>query len=444
MTYFIMAYLVAVPLAYKFMVELRPLQELSFHVMGCLLIFAGMCFENRRIKIDKFLISIAGFGAVMLFVFIHRGFGWDIFFNGFLGITIFFTLCRTLKKENISKVITCISWIAFGAIIYKLFQELGWDMRRQLVTKQEGLVPDCSFFGFKAVLGMYLACAVPLILGHSWTVVNRFVELNGSRLKRVGIVLLNILIAFLAVLTILILLVSVGVSYSTGAVAGAVVSVLFVLWFKKRVIFWCVLIPIIMGSVLFVTKLDNPMGMQKSRLVMWGKVIQDSFDEPLGHGLDSFRNPMTQIDEQKEVTRYFKHSFNDNTVRVAKTFIVTDVGVVDWRTIDTTSQDEQTEFKERNKDGQPTLDFWDNPHNEFVWTFYELGYPGIIALGIAIILFCRRFWRSTKDVYAVCSTGAILAFGIFSLTQFGVHLARIGHLLPVLGAIFFVSTEDNG
>ncbi len=183
------------------------------------------------------------------------------------------------------------------------------------------------------------------------------------------------------------------------------------------------------------------MGMQSSRYGMWGKVIQDSFDEPLGHGLDSFRNPMSKIIPKTEMTRYFKHAFNDNTLRVAKTFIITDVDVIDWRTVDPISEDEQKTFIERKKEGKTVLDFWDHPHNEYIWIFYEMGYPGIIALGFMIIMFWRRFWYSTKDVYAVASTAGLIAFGIFCMTQFPLHLSRIGYLLPVLGAIFYVSTE---
>ena len=440
MIYFIFAYLACVPLAYKFLMELRSLQELSFHIMACILIFASMCFENKRIKIDKFLMSIGIFGAVLLFVFVHKEFGWSIFLNGFLGITVFFTLCRTLKKEDISKVITCISWICFGAIIYRLFQEFGWDMRRQVISSAGG-TPRCSFFGLKAVFGMYLACSLPLILCHSWSLVFRFKEFTGGKLKRSGIIILNISIALCTVITIAILLSSVAISYSTGAVLASVIAVLFLLWFRKRILFWCVLIPVIVGSIFFVVKMDNPMGMQSSRYGMWGKVIQDSFDEPLGHGLDSFRNPMSKIIPKTEMTRYFKHAFNDNTLRVAKTFIITDVDVIDWRTVDPISEDEQKTFIERKKEGKTVLDFWDHPHNEYIWIFYEMGYPGIIALGFMIIMFWRRFWYSTKDVYAVASTAGIIAFGIFCMTQFPLHLSRIGYLLPVLGAIFYVSTE---
>ena len=70
-----------------------------------------------------------------------------------------------------------------------------------------------------------------------------------------------------------------------------------------------------------------------------------------------------------------------------------------------------------------------------------MGFPGMFLLGILIYFFWIRFWTSTKNVETIALTSAIIIFGVFSMTQFPLHIARVGYLLPVLGGLFFISTE---
>jgi hypothetical protein len=445
MVIFVIAYLIIVPLAYEQGAELRNLQELAYQTLCAVLIFASLFFENKKVKRNNFLMSVGAMGAIFLLLWVRTRVGWPIMLNTIFGISVFFAIVRTVEKKRLILIFKVMSYMLLLAIAYKGLQLVGYDLRRQLTRNAFGVTPDCSFLGLKAAMGMYFAALFPILLGLSWITHNfGFLELTRKvSWQNIGRLSLNIGMVLLALGTMGLFLVPLAVSYSTGAVAAGVVAIIFFLWFRKRVLFWFLIVPLIVGSVFFVVKMDNPMGMQKTRINMWGKVIQDAWTEPLGHGLDTFRNPSKQMDTAYNLRRYYKHVFDDETVRVDKTYMVKQMAVEDWRVTDAVSADVSEKVKARADEGLPALNFWDHPHNEYVWLFYETGFPGMIVLGFMIVLFWRRFWGSTKSIEAVALTASIVAFGVFSLTQFPLHLARVGHLLPILGGLWYVATEDD-
>lgn len=436
-------YIVMVPLAYKWQMDLRMIQEFAYQGLSVLLIFGGLFFNNKPVKRDMFLMGVGGFGIVTLFVWYNSNMGWSILLNTFLGIGVFFTLIRTLEVKHVRTIFKVLIGMAVFAILYRGLQYLGYDLRRQFTANAEGVTPDCSFFGLKTAYGMYLAAILPLV--YVWVEpLLRFMAVSGTKLKITGKIAVNVLIIGVFIGVIGVLFTPITVSFSTGAMAGAVIATLFFFWFRKRIVVWILIIPLLIGAGLFLVKMDNPQGMQMSRLNMWGKVVQDSWHAPLGHGLDSFRNPGKKIEQSVELVRYFKNAFNDRTIRTAKTYTITNIAMQDWRPIDKISEDEVKEVAKRKEEGVPQLDFWDHPHNEYIWLFYELGFPGVLAFLFLLWAFWQRFWCSTKSIEAIAVTASIVAFGIFSITQFPLHLSRIGHLLPVLGAIFFITTEPYG
>ena len=287
--------------------------------------------------------------------------------------------------------------IVIFTIIYLASQYLGFDPQGCEIAHYGG-TPKCAFFGLKAPMGMYIASIMPMLL--AWTPV-----------------------AFLGFGPIV-------MSYSTGAVAGGVFGTLFFMWFRKRIVFWILLPLIIGGSVLYLVKMDNPQGLQTSRLPMWGMVLQDSFKYPLGYGLDAFRLPY-----KEGQVRYYKYWDNDTTV---KAFLKNP------ETGEMFIPGEMPErFQPRVEQGKEVLNWWDHPHNEFLWLFWEVGIMGVISFIGLFICAWLRFWRSKKNVLIVASFASILAFLITGLTQFPLHLARVGHLLPILGAFFMVLTEEK-
>ncbi|GAG27674.1 unnamed protein product, partial [marine sediment metagenome] len=211
------------------------------------------------------------FGWILIVYFGNNFMGRNILTNAFLGIAIYFTVIKHIKKEQFEIIFKTVWYIALFAIIYYLLQVLGYDMRSQGVRNVENAVPLCSVFGIENAYGQYLSMAIPLILAVSgWL---------GS-----------------------LLMIPIIVAKSTSVMVGAGISILFYYWFRLRQAFWVYLVLLGIGVTAFIVYYDMPMGMMKTRISVWAKSIQDSNNRPLGHGLDSFRG-----DERDGAIRYFKY-----------------------------------------------------------------------------------------------------------------------------------------
>jgi len=420
MKWIILIFCVLNPLWYSYGIEARQAQEAFFQLSGLLVILSGLLFRPKYSSLEKgFNISLFAFfaWAVVLYSMLHLGL--SVMLNIFIGMGVYFTVIRYLEKKDIEFIIKGLAVLMFFAIAYLFFQFIGFDMRGQQLRSVGG-VPKCSFFALEACYGMYLAMVIPLLMSISFL---NNVEIDfdkKSYLKNIG--------KFLLVGGyLLLLLAACWRGNSTGVFLGAFVGLLTYLWFRKRIFFWFVSIPALVLTLCFVFLYDSPMGMQRSRIDMWQKVIQDSHKRPLGHGLDSFR-----FADGEGAVRYFKFSFNNTTRRIVKTNN-------QW----VLSGDTPKEFIERVNSGINPLDFWDNPHNEFIQVFYEMGFPGIIIV-IFMLYFLfdifRKCRRTPLSVGAFCSLLAVL---IISLTQFPFHLSRNGSLIPVILGIFMVSVRDE-
>jgi len=396
MVWLILIYLVINPFFLIINMDLRQAQELCFQISSMILILSGVFFNQKKLPVSKLNSAYCMLALWVCAVLLLKKMGFPIFLNLFLGIGAYFTVIRAITIEDIPKIFRGLVYITLFALVYLGLQYAGYDLRDQRVLNVPNAVPDCAFFGIKAAYGMYIAETIPVIACFNW---------------------------ILAPL----MLFPLALSYSTGAMLAGHSALMFFLWFRKRVLFWIFLVPTVLGTLFFIVKVDSPMGMYGTRIPMWGIVIQDIFRRPLGHGLDSFRN-----DSEIGAVRYFKYSFDNTTVRAVKK----EDG---WMLTKQVSQ----EFIDVASKGS-ALDWWDHPHNEFIWLGYETGFPGLIGLGYILWLMWQRFRKSTKNAYAVTSAGMILALLISSMTQFPFHLARIGHLVPIILGIFYITTGDEG
>jgi hypothetical protein len=378
-------------------------QELFFQISSMVLIMSGMFFKPKReLDIKYHYPALALLAWMIVEFFINDRMGYAVLTNFVLGLGVYATVARHADKSNIKMIYKTLVYVAVFSIIYLAFQYMGWDMRGQGVKDQAGIAPLCSIFGIENVFGAYVAVVIPCLMV--------FLGWIGS-----------------------VFIIPVIFAKSTGAILGGTLGILFFLWFRKRIFFWIMIIPILAGSFLFVIKIDNPMGMQKTRLNMWGKVIQDSFSKPLGHGLDSFRN-----DQREGSIKYFKYPYSNESLRIVrekdnlKMEQVPDPKFYVW----------VQQFQKSNGDKIP-LDFWDHPHNEYIWIFYELGIPGLAIFIWMVFGVWRRFSQSDKNMFAVCSMSMITILAIYSTVQFPLHLARIGCLMPVIFGMFYATTEHK-
>lgn len=396
MKYLFWAYIFINPLFFIPGQEIRASQEFCFQLSSLILIFAGMLFSKNKIVFDSLHKTVTAFMVWVLVVYTGFNQGWSIAFNIFTGVMVYFTALNTLTKDNIRSMINCVSILSAAAIFYLAMQYFGWDIRGVQMFNNPGLVPHVSFFGLEAAFGTYIALALPLILSFSW----------------VGILLLFPMIF----------------SWSSAVYLAGLSAILFFAWFNKRILFWVALIPLFIAFSLFFFKIDLPMGMMDTRPRMWQLVIEDSFKRPImGSGLDSFREP-------KKVgnIRYLKQVVDDKTIRA----ITTKDGLFIENTV-------SGETLSKLQSNQQAYDYWDHPHNEFMLVAFETGFIGLgIFIGIIYLLW-RRFIRSKMSGYTIGLFSSLVALFVIMQGQFPFHLARIAHLIPILCALFYISTDEN-
>ena len=441
MKYLFLAYLIINPLFFMLDMEFRQAQEWCFQLSGLAILGASLFFRHKEIKRDALNITIGIMLLWFLLIYILNLTGWSILLNFALGILIYLVAIKTLEKEDYYLLAKGFAGIFIFSIIFQATQALGFDIRGQNVIIgprggiHEGLVPDCSFFGLKASMGMYYAIVIAFLLPNLWFMRRDYRD----RKLRIKIIISALISLFLGLL-----FVPLATSYSTSAYLAGVAVILFIFWFRKRILFWLFLAPLLIGAIFFIIKMDSPMGMMTSRLPMWGMVLQDTWKQPIfGYGLDSFRQPEKKMETHKQITRYYKNSFNDRTYRANKDIVVQNYQVIDWRTIGEIPVNDRKQFEERLSKNKNPLDFWDSPHNIYLWFPYETGFIGL-GLFITIISFATiKFKRSKRGIIETAAFAAILSILVSGLTQFPFHLNRIAHTIPILGAIFYLATEDK-
>lgn len=420
----VLLYLLFNSLAFVMNQNMRTTQEFFFQMSSLVLILSSLVFQPKQKKEslfeNKLNISILVMFAWFLCVFLKDKMGWSILLNTFLGIGVYLTVIRNLDYKDIKFAIKNSMWIAAFCIGYNILQYMGFDLRGQTVAGTSNMIPKCSIFGLEAHYGMYLAMMFPLFLGISF--VNRDMGQKWQRLSIIVGILVLIGLMFLAIIP----------AHSTGAYLGLLAAILVYLWHRVRVAFWVVLLPVFIGAILFLVKIDGPMGMQFSRLDLWKKVVQDSHQRPFGYGLDSFRN-----DEREGALRYFKYAHNDTTIRLKK------VGV-DWF-MQSKPEKELLDNIEKVNNGTPTgtTNFWDNPHSEPIQLLYETGFPGIIIFGFILYFLYQIFKFSMRKPLTVACYASLICIAIFNCVQFGFHVARIGHIIPIILGMFIVSARDE-
>jgi len=398
-------------------IEFREGQELFYQLATTVLVIASLAFfEREPIRKNKVNIWIGIFGIYSILLFALSGFklGLSIMFNIFLGILLYFATLA-LKKEDTKQIFNAMIWVCILNMLYIALQNIRLDFIF-MIKGEHGVVEPINkdtmgFMGIKAALGIYMALgAIAIMFFHPWLA--------------------------------LALLFPIYLSQSTGAVAGAFSGVLCYFWWMKRKVFKILLPILIVGGIAYVVFVDSPTGMLGTRSPMWKLAMKDAF---YGFNLHAgqlqspyLRNPFTGFGLgafREGPILYFKEFDTNITLRAIKT----PQGLVDVA---------GNRFK--MKDGylytpyDKRVDWWDDPHNEFVHLFYDFGLFGVIIIGFILYYLTMRFRNSVKSKELIVITSMLVVIGVTSLTQFPMHLARLGYLMPILLGLFVIHTEDYG
>jgi hypothetical protein len=388
-----LSYIILNPLFSLAGVETRSAQTVCFQLSSILIFAIGMFFpEIRPIKRNKIHITLGVLIIAFIVAWLRSMNDFQQCLNYILGLLVYFTMIRTLKEEDLNFLVKGVLYMLILATIWLILQKtIGYDIKGTMIRNT--VKPDrSSFFYHGSSMGMYYAYNIPLLLSHP--------------LGLIGLL-------FLAPMKF-------AECYS--AYAGIICAILFFYWFRKRIVFWILLIPILAGGVYFFNEAENKVSIDR-RLPLWGVVIHRIMRTPIGHGLGSFSHPTLPGQFQ-----YYSNPANDKIAIAEKRF------------------DNKWNFSVEDSGGKgekiEQLILWNHPHNEYIWIAYELGLQGLVIIGFLYYFIWGRFTRSKRSALTVSFMASLIAFAVFSFGQFGLHLSRVGFMLPVLFGGFFITTEE--
>ena len=398
MKWAILTYIIFNPIFFLVNTNQRDAQQLFFQLSSVILFALGMFFHNREIKLSKLNISIGVLLIAFVLAWLRTKNGWFITRNFLYGTLVYVTVIRTLHKDDIKFIFKGLGYLVAICIGILAFQLVGWDVRNaHMASGILTVLPESLFFQ-RSAMGMFFAQNIPIIAS------------------------LNVFLSPL-------LFIPMFWGQSAAAYLGGITGLLFFLWFKKRIFFWGFLVIILIASIFasFQPKViqENATGI-KIRLSMWKEIIPDMFYNPLGYGLDSFANPVNSW-------RYYNYSYKGEyrTVRA-----------INVNNIVTGVNDKDKEYLSKFMKGEGSVTFSDHPHNEYLWLGYEIGLHALVILGFIYYFIWQRFRFSKKDTLTCVSMAVLLCLAVECLLQFPLHMTRIGHILPVILGIFYITTED--
>lgn len=413
MKYNLIAYILLCSLGFWVRMELRIAQEMYFQIGAFALILSMLFLKVKPVVRNKVSVLLGALGIYTLFLFLlGYPMGFNVMLNIITGLIVYF-LTLQLEREDTILIVKTVIWICVLNITYIALQHGGYDFIYQIRgpggTILYNTVDSVGLLGLKAVVGMWMG------------------------LGTIAMMMINPLLSVL-------FLIPIYMSKSSGVIFGLTAAIMFYLYYAN-IKWFKVIIPIalILGTV-YVVKVDNPMGMMNTRPPMWKMAIKDTIygfkvneqeQSPLlrnpftGFGLDSFRaGPI----------KYFMTSRTHKTIRLVS------LGGSQLKTID--GMPIHTEGHRIIYNNDESLDYWDNPHNEFVQLFFEMGLIGVLLFGFIVFEMVKRFRRSIKTKALLVVTSLIIMLFGSGISQFPFHLARIGVMLPILLGLFVVLTDD--
>lgn len=352
-----------------------------------------------------FLAVIVLFGLLLRNIWLTAFVAWTVFtfsyynfqcgglyvYNVLIGAILYYCVKISFKKEHINLLFNAFLWLVVANLGLMFVQQCGLDFVFKVILRtKEGIqgyidiVEPCGFMALKAAMGMLMALAVPILLTR-W-----------NKWSTIGTALL---------------FVPIYISKSSICMGGAIIGVLFVLWYKdlsfKRLkskwVWSILLIALIVVGLAYIVLIDAPMGTLPTRLTQWRITLKDCVIHPIsGWGLDSFRNELPW--------KKFVYAMNMSQA----------------------------------PSGAIHYDFWDNAHNLYIQVMYEWGLIGILIL-VGYLRGCfLKFNKAIKSSNTVALGGFLIVLLIINIAQFPLFLSRCACFIIPIMALFDtqMSTEE--
>lgn len=365
----------------------------QFFQLGATVLFCVAMLENIYLAVfclwSVFLYALFQFPDV----------GGNYVLNIFFGCVLYQISYVLFDEEKAHFFFKSLLWLAALNVVYIAFQFFKIDFIFKSATFDEQNFDPVGFMGLKAFMGMFFALCIPLAAQY------------------------NRLASYLC-------LVPVYISESSAAVCGAAVAILWDLWNTSKRLFCAGLVVCLLGCAAFIWK-DSGANMITDRISVWKACLNDAVKHPIiGQGLDSFRNT-----SESKPYLYFMRNKDNGCLRLVydkptKRFIIPPNLFT-------------KEEKEKNDKGISVVNPWDHPHNEYVSVFYEFGVLGLVLLVMLGLDVRRRYKVCHYSTNLLPFIGFFLVILVTSLTQFPLHVARIGYLVPIMLGIYYKITDQK-
>ena len=380
--------------------------------------------DTRQTQLEFFKISM-----VALLGFFHV--------NKFIGLFLGYLVFQFIFFENLNQVSSVIPNIFFGAFLYHFIVSYGsiekkyfWALYGVLLLsvfwipiqmfqvdpvwgiidyKIQTIMTDFpGWFALPAFLGNYAAVVLPLAF------------------------LLNPLLIPFAVIGLFF-------SKSSFSILAALSGALFFLWFKKRILFWIVLISCLTAGISYSFQYDN-MQYQR-RFNVWGIILQQAFKRPiLGHGIGSYGTKYRFV----EFSPSLKNAMIVNNDQLLL-FLGDEAGKAGQNDISGAILTVKPElFNDKIASqikgllNQRGLDFheWLPAHNEFLQVFFDTGIIGILIFGAYILDIFKRFFIFGTTELHLALMSSFVAILIVSFAHFPFQIVRLS--APFISILAFL------
>lgn len=378
-------FILLLPTFYIMNVDLREAQTSFFQIAVVLLV--AVTHVNRYI--GYFLIWV---------VFQHTVLKLDVdegqLFNLFLGAVVYHFLVKFSKPSEFKKYFWVFGWLLLINCVWVVRQMYQADpifsMHDQEVQR---IFSDFSgFFGLPAFLGNFGAVVAPLAFYSSFT----FLPL-----------------AFIAVYY----------SKSTFSAVALLSGVLFYLWFKKRIVFWVMLVVMGLSCLIYAVKVDYPTGQFDRRLKVWQIIEKLSFRQQFtGHGLGKLKDFYVF-----EISPSHNMIATENTGTLKQFFVKEASRTGDNQFIsEVIKENDLSKVRDLFRKHEMGIEQWAQAHNEFLQVFFETGFIGVLIVIFYIVDLFKRFLKYGKKSRVVLALmSAFVGILVVSLGHFPFHLARL-------------------